>query len=334
MTQIRDPSIDGEWTRAEGSGDDLVMERESWLAAMKWHRGRVAGYADAFVDRRSRGAEHPVHDFLFTYYTFSPAKLKQWLPPLGVWLEIAESDVREHPELARRELALVDGCIGLDAARIDQRVGEAAGWIARLCEDILNRPPRFNCHGLHEWAMVYRQSAGEIRHQGWRLRLSPDAIARLVESQSLCCSHYDAFRFFTPAARPLNVLAPSLERRQEFEQGACLHANMDLYKWAAKLWPWVGSDLVAGAFLLAVEGRDLDMRASPYELSDLGYEPIPVETAEGRETYVAEQRRLALKAESIRRQLLEACRKLAAPAGRRAPIDRQGCVCAATAPQP
>ena len=37
-----------------------------------------------------------------------------------------------------------------------------------------------------------------------------------------------AFRFFTPAARPLNRLQPARESVPAQEQRGCLHANMDL----------------------------------------------------------------------------------------------------------
>lgn len=286
---------------------------EDWRTAIERHRERVARYADAFVDRRSRGAKHPVHDFLFTYYSLAPAKLKQWLPMLGTWLEgVTDGDVALHPWLgAGKMIRRVDGWCGLDAGQLDGRTRDAARWIVTLCQNILNRAPRFRCYGLHEWAMVYRQPEEQIRHQGWSLRLPPDELAAFVESQALCCTHYDAFRFFTPEARPLNTFAPTLQQRAELEQGACLHANMDLYKWAAKLWPWCGSDLVADAFLLALEGRDLDMRASPYDLRSLGYEPVCIETPEGRERYESEQRALAGRAHPVRERLMEIAQRIA-----------------------
>lgn len=283
-----------------------------WRTAIENHCGKVARYADDFVARRSTGDKHPVHDFLFTYYSFSPAKLKQWVPALGIWLEdVHEADIVDHPWLSSDKFIFAGGRCGLDESKLDSRTRNTAQWIATLCRSILDRPARFRCYGLHEWAMVYRQSAEEIRHNQHRLRLPPDELARFVESQALCCTHYDAFRFFTSEARPLNSFAPTLELRPELEQGACLHANMDLYKWSTKLWPWVGSDIVADAFLLALEGRDLDMRASPYDLQDMGYDPVPVETARGREQYEAEQRALADKALPLRERLMAAALDLA-----------------------
>jgi hypothetical protein len=193
---------------------------------------------------------------------------------------------------------------------LSDRIRREAAWIAQLCTNIMHRPARFVCHGLHEWAMVYKQSAEQVRHSGQELRMSPEALAAFVQSQSLCCTHHDAFRFYTPEARPLNLTQPSFETRLEMEQAGCLHANMDLYKWAYKLWPWVGSDLVADAFEVALAGRAMDMRASPYDLASLGFEPIRIETEEGRLEYRAEQRRISELAEPVREKLQAAATHL------------------------
>jgi len=288
----------------------VVWSRDDWLARMQSHLRRVAGQADAFVERRSRGAKHPVHDFLFTYYSFTPAKLKQWLPPLGVSLEVIAADLEACPWMQSDRCMRENGLLRLDERRFGLREREFAAWVGTLCSRILGRAGRFTCFGLHEWAMVYRQPVEEIRHQGWELRLSPEELAAFVESQPVCCSHYDAFRFFTPAARPLNALQPDLDSRLDFEQSACLHANMDLYKWSFKLWPWTGSDLIGECFELALAGRDLDMRASPYDLSAMGYLPVKIETTEGRNQYEREQRQLAARATALRQKLLDQCRSL------------------------
>jgi hypothetical protein len=113
-------------------------------------------------------------------------------------------------------------------------------------------------------------------------------------------------RLFAAEARPLNRLQPTLESRVALEQPGCVHANMDLYKWAAKSMPWVGSELLLDCFELAIRLRDLDMRASPYDLSAWGCEPVRIETAEGRRIYEAEQRRLAAEAVPIREKLISA----------------------------
>ncbi len=283
---------------------------QDWTARAAAHAARVGPWADAFVDRRSRGAKHPVHDFLFTYYSFPPARLKHWVPALEERLEVNDPALAAHPWLPGRWGKVQDGVLALRHDLLDARVRDLARFVAELCAAITARPPRYRCFGLHEWAMVYRQTPEEVRHNACALRMEPDALAAFVESQTIGCSHYDAYRFFTPGARPLNTLNPVLETRLEMEQGACLHANMDLYKWATKLWPWVGSDLVADAFLLALEGRDLDMRASPYDLAALGYEPVRIETEEGRRQYQLEQQAFAERSTPIRQRLQAICLRI------------------------
>lgn len=151
--------------------------------------------------------------------------------------------------------------------------------------------------------MVYR--GREVRHERTlKLRLPQAEIDAVVETRAICCSHHDAFRFFANEARPFNRLQPTLETRSLLEQPGCLHANMDLYKWAAKAMPWAGADLLLDCFELAVELRDLDMRASPYDLADWGREAVRIETLEGRRIYEDEQKRLATKAEPLRERLI------------------------------
>jgi hypothetical protein len=93
----------------------------------------------------------------------------------------------------------------LDERRFGMRECEFAARVVTLCTRILGRAECFTYFGLHEWAMVYRQPVEDIRHQGWELRLSPEELASFVESQPLCCSHYDAFLFFTSEAQPLKL---------------------------------------------------------------------------------------------------------------------------------
>ena len=111
----------------------------------------------------------------------------------------------------------------------------------------------------------------ETRHP-WPLRLGRSGTDEVVESHRIACSHFDAYRFFTPTARPLNTLRPGRDDRAAYEQPACLHAGMDLYKHAFRLTPLVPSELVADCFELARDIRGLDMRAAPYDLRDLGFD--------------------------------------------------------------
>jgi len=133
-------------------------------------------------------------------------------------------------------------------------------------------------------------------------------IDAVVESRPIACSHFDAFRFFPEAARPFNRLQPTLMGRPEFEQPGCVHANMDLYKWAVKALPWVPSELALDCFEQALALRDLDMRASPYDLREWGLEPIRIEAADGRREYEARQRELAAASAGLRERLIDALR--------------------------
>ena len=159
--------------------------------------------------------------------------------------------------------------------------------------------------------MVYGQTQDEVRHSSSPLRLTPGEIVDVVDEVGLRCTHIDAYRFFTPAAVPLNAHEPTRATQHDWEQPGCLHANMDLYKYAMWFSPFVGSDLIADCFALAREARELDMRAAPYDLVDLGYEPIRVETPEGRRDYATRQRGIAEQARPLRDRLLARLRLLA-----------------------
>lgn len=287
-----------------------VLPLKNWTTRAKNHAALVSPYTDAFIKRRQIGLSHPVEDFLFTYYNCSPTKLKQWVPSFEESLESTTQMREEYFWLSEYWFRCDENVLSLNRERMHENTQGLAKFVAGLCNNILNQPPRFRCFGLHEWAMVYKLSPEAIRHNGYRLRLSVEELATFVESQTLCCTHYDAYRFFTKEASPLNIYKPKLETRLQMEQGGCLHANMDLYKWATKLWPWIGSDFIAKTFLLALEGRKIDMQASPYDLKDLGYEPICIETEEGRRQYQKEQQSLAERAVPLRIELRDFCNRL------------------------
>ena len=132
----------------------------------------------------------------------------------------------------------------------------------------------------------------------------------MVESHQLKCTHFDAYRFFTPAAVPLNLTVLDRDAQTDNDQAGCLHVSMDLYKWAAKMGPVVPGALLLDAFELAVRARRLDMEASPYDCRGLGFGVVAVETPEGKAEYVARQRQLAAAAEPVREQLVVLLRDL------------------------
>jgi hypothetical protein len=272
-----------------------------WTSYAEEHTARVDVLLAGHLERRTRREAHPVEDFLFTYYPTRPNQLRVWHPGPGVRLEEATA----YGD--RRGYVVAEGTASLDPAEIERRA-DSIRWIRRLLASTLDRQPQFGCFGLHEWAMVYRTP--DVRHASWPLRLGAEGTDQVVESHKIGCSHFDAFRFFTDSARPLNTLQPSRESQPVLEQGGCLHANMDLYKWACKLMPFTPSSLVLSCFELARDIRTLDMRASPYDLQPLGYSPVRIETPDGKAEYTAAQRGFADRARPLRRQLVDLCDSL------------------------
>src|SRR5262245_23929830 len=140
---------------ASPTDDDVSSTVEARAAG---HRARLAPYVEPHLERRRRGVPHPVHDFLFTYYSFSAAKLLEWQPG---W---PASGSREL--LAKRQ--------------------ELVASTLRLLRATAGRAPTFACFGLHEWAMVHR--ADETRHPV-PLRLGAPGTDQVIESHRITCSH-------------------------------------------------------------------------------------------------------------------------------------------------
>jgi hypothetical protein len=276
----------------------------TWMALTHAHSKRVQPWTTAFRDRSSRARKHPVYDFLFTYYSFRPAQLEAWHPGIGCRLEYEEPDqIRAYTRSPR--YTVETNTVFANPAHLTPQHLDRIRWMHALLSNVDASPARFGCFGLHEWAMVYRAAPDDIRHAGFPLRLGSKETDSVVEGASLACTHFDAFRFFTPEAGPLNQYQPSLDDRLTLEQPGCLHSNMDLYKWAYKLSPWIGSELIADTFSFATKARELDMRAGPYDLRTLGFEPVPIETADGRRDYEIQQRELSSQARPLRRRLLD-----------------------------
>lgn len=56
--------------------------------------------------------------------------------------------------------------------------------------------------------------------------------------------------------------------------------------------------------------RELDMQASPYDLADLGYAPVPIESPERKADYARRQRGLSERAAPLRRTLPTPCEQV------------------------
>ena len=306
-----------------------ALPRPEWEALRAAHESRVDAATAAHRERRADGRTHPVEDFLFRYYNNSPARLRRWHPGAGVLL----ADGAALPRAAWTHYRVAGDAVVLDVEGFLAARGAAVTFVRGLLSATASRPAHLGCFGLHEWAMVHGIPADDVRHSGWPLRLGTEGTDAVVERHGIRCSHFDAYRFFTDSAAPRNALRPTRDGQVAMEQPGSLHAGMDVYKWAFKLTPLVPSDLVADAFDLAREIRVLDMQASPYDLRELGYEPVPIETGEGKAAYLERQRGFAERSNTLRLRLLAVLDGAdAAGAARVAPVGQRGATPARTSP--
>ena len=277
-----------------------VLAAADWRAREAAHAERADALTAAHRERRARGEKHPIEDFLFTYYSYSPGLLRRWHPGAGV--ELADAAGTPRAEWRWYVTGAASGSLAVDVDAMRREKGPMLALVEQVLRRTVARPAQFGCFGLHEWAMVYRQ--GEHRHPV-PLRLGQAATDEVVEAHDIRCTHFDAYRFFTPDAAPRNRFAPTRETQPDLEQPGCLHANMDVYKWAVKLGPLAPGEVLLDAFELARDIRHLDMQASPYDMAAWGGEPVRIETPEGKAEYVRRQRGFAERANALRARLLE-----------------------------
>ncbi|GAA0366683.1 3-methyladenine DNA glycosylase [Micromonospora gifhornensis] len=277
-----------------------------WLPRARAHEERADGLTAAHRGRRAARQRHAIDDFLYEYYGTRPSVLRRWHPGVGVRLEPGPDGPAPNGQW-RWYVTDSDGVVGFDAAAFLADRAESVRFISRLLSAIATRPAFTGCFGLHEWAMVYRQR--EHRHP-LPLRLGQDGTDAVVEAHQIRCSHFDAFRFFTPEAVGLNRLRPTRASQVDLDQPGCLHAAMDCHKWATKLGPAVPGELALDCFELARDIRLLDMQASPYDLSSYGEPAVAIETPEGKAEYVTRQREFAERAGRLRARLIEVCATL------------------------
>ncbi|WP_053387400.1 hypothetical protein [Leucobacter japonicus] len=283
-----------------------VSDRAEWHPRAVAHETRADALTAAHRARRLRHESHPVEDFLWTYYSVKPSELRRWHPGAGVSLA-------EAPDRASwRHYRVEGGVASVDVIAFFAKRGSTVDYIEQLLTATRERTPRFGCFGLHEWAMVYRMTPEQLRHTRLPLRIGHAATDAVVETHTIGCSHFDAYRFFTDEAHPLNTMQPTRENQLDTEQSGCLHAGMDLYKWAGKLGPIVPGDVLLDAFELARDIREVDMRASPYDVSAFvgtdgrSLAPVAIETAEGKREYTRLQRAFAERGDALRVRVLDA----------------------------
>ncbi|WP_084130158.1 3-methyladenine DNA glycosylase [Demequina sp. NBRC 110055] len=277
-----------------------VLSPAAWREQSRAHEERADALTAGRRERAARGERHAIEDFLFEYFGLKPGQIRRWHPGVGVGLQAADAHT-----CARWYVTSPDGTTALDAATFAADRGEAVVHIRRLLAATAGRKPLLGCFGMHEWAMVYRADS-DLRHP-LPLRLGQDGTDAAVEANPLVCTHIDAFRFFTAPAVPRNAHQLTRDTQVAMEQPGCLHATMDLYKWAYKLGPAVPGNLLLDCFELARDVRYVDMQASPYDVSSYGLEPIAVETPEGKSEYAARQREFTRRAAPLRERLIEVC---------------------------
>jgi hypothetical protein len=275
-----------------------VVQQSEWQERARTHVERAQPWVDDRLARRATDGKHAINDFLFEYYPYSPTKLATWHPGHGVVLE--GEAARQY--LAHTGYTEVPGGVTTDIAALAKHRSRLE-LALRILTGTSSRPAMTGCFGLHEWAMVYGQDQEQVRHAYLPLRVSPAQVTATVDDVGLRCTHIDAYRFFTPQAKPLNPIEPTRETQPDLEQPGCLHAGMDLYKYAFWFSPFVGSDLIMDCFENSVMIRELDMRASPYDMAPFGLTPVRVETAEGRREYADAQHELMVRSDPLRERL-------------------------------
>jgi hypothetical protein len=161
--------------------------------------------------------QHPIYNFIHTYYRYSTQNVKKYSPGLDIVMKVIDiDDDRSH--LNQKYLKSSAEGYYYELPREDSPTSKF-GWISLsktrdLLHSTANKQPFYGCFGLHEWAMLYSgrrdtSKKTEERHQKeLPLRVSQEVIDAAVESSNaLKCTHYDAFRFFHPAAQPLNAVS-------------------------------------------------------------------------------------------------------------------------------
>lgn len=280
-----------------------IMPQEQWRALQHDHRQWATAAANDRLARRTDGIKHPVEDFLWEYYPYSPGALRRWTPGAGIAL-VGGTAADELPP----GFVETNGAFAFDALHLPENKREhlrtSSAWVLGLQRNTASRPAGLGCFGLHEWAMLLDQTPEQVRHNSWSLRINASQISDTIESVGLRCTHFDAWRFFTPRALELNPIQHSRATQPDFDQPGCLHANMDLYKWAMRLQPLIPSEFIRRAFELARRIRTVDMQSSPYDFSAMGLVPIRVETPAGRAAFATAQRGFAAEAATLRQELI------------------------------
>lgn len=264
--------------------------------------------------------DHPIYNFLHRYYRYSKEDLRRYSPGMYVYLKDFQKANPLIKDRVSNKLLIFDDLGGAYFSKNNLEEKLKASTLVFLMRNFellkatSKRSPFFGCFGMHEWAMLYSGNQNGSKpyncyQKQLKTRVNQDTIDSVVRSSGLLkCTHFDAWRFFHPDAQSINSFQKITRDDQlELEQPGCVHANMDLFRFAFHIYPLISSDLLLKVLEIALWARKIDLRASPYDVSMyLGCEePLLVETSEGRKKYIKEQEKLATEAFPIRKELLD-----------------------------
>lgn len=201
-----------------------ILDPSQWTPRAVEHETRARAFGEPFVDRRMKGKKHPIEDFLFTYYTQKPGQLYRWHPGMAVVLVGHEARERGTWKFYRSVQTSSGPGYEFDAQAFGQARARAIEFARIILAGTAQRPGNFSCFGLHEWAMAYKSEANGIRHEYLPLRLGAQGTDEVVETHKIRCTHFDAFRFYTPQAIDLNEVQPTRETQRDL-RAACLLAR-------------------------------------------------------------------------------------------------------------
>ena len=263
--------------------------------------------------RRNNVVKHPIFNFLHYYYSFSYDELSKYSLGILNQNELTDVTLTDGDVINLKYFDFDSNQYNIKKMLADNnKLGKTyVNDIYKRYEILLNsmsKPPNLKCFGKHEWAMLYNPTfTNRTNHQPLlSLRVNQTIINQVVEDSIIHCTHFDAYRFFQPEAKPLNENNLSRQKQEEYENIACIHYNMDLFKYAYAIYPLCSSELLLNCLELAIYARKVDMLASPYDVQQYipDMNPINIETIEGKKKYIQEQENIMQKARLLREELL------------------------------
>ena len=194
-------------------------------------------------------ADNPVYNFLVSYYGLKGSRgvrrLLAYSPGPYVPFNIAAAGSAAVPPPLTKYLQhdKARGYLYYDPALMACGASKQLEWNLNLLKATRANAPILNCHGLHEWAMVYKNTAEEKSYQPQlEFRVAQEEIDRVVETSTLRCSHIDALRMFSEDAQrdipnEFGSIGVDVSREDQaiLEQPGCIHAAIDLLKWCLKV---------------------------------------------------------------------------------------------------